>query len=144
MSFSVYELPRAKADKRSIVVWLRERSPQGARAWLNAYDAAIAGLKTNAASFGLAFENEHCPDAEVRQTFFKTRRGHVYRLIYLIDGKEVYVLRVRGAPDKLRSTLTSFDSDLLKAKTSPPKQETHSDAPSSSKRFGSSPITQGT
>jgi plasmid stabilization system protein ParE len=96
MTFSVHELPRAKADKRAIIVWLHERSPKGARAWLNAYDAALVGLKTNAATFSVAFENDDCPDLEVKQAFFKTRAGRVYRLLYSVDGNEVYVLRVRG------------------------------------------------
>lgn len=97
MTFSVYELPKAKADKRSIVIWLSERSPQGARAWLNAYDAALVGLQTDADSFSLAIENKDCEHLEVRQAFFKTRKGRVYRLLYTIDNHDVYVLRVRGA-----------------------------------------------
>jgi hypothetical protein len=33
---------------------------------------------------------------EVRQVLFKTRRGNVYRALYLLDGEDVYILRVRG------------------------------------------------
>jgi len=50
MSFTVHELPKAKADKRSIVEWIHERSPAGAAAWLDAYDSAVEQLKKRANS----------------------------------------------------------------------------------------------
>ena len=96
MSFAVHELPRATADKRAILVWLRERSPRGGRAWLRAYDDLLVHLEENAAVHGPALENDDCPHLEVKQAFFKTRRGRVYRVIYFIDGSDVYILRVRG------------------------------------------------
>ncbi len=95
MSFAVHELPRAKADKRHIFEWLHERSPQGAAAWLNAYDQALTLLERSADSFGEAAENKDCP-FDVRQVFFRTRRGRVYRVLYFIEDHTVYVLRVRG------------------------------------------------
>lgn len=96
MTFSVHELPRAKADKRSIFVWLFERSNIGSTAWLEAYDSAVTLLEHSADSFGQALENGDCPLLDVKQVFFKTRRGRVYRLLYFIDHEDVYVLRVRG------------------------------------------------
>jgi mRNA-degrading endonuclease RelE of RelBE toxin-antitoxin system len=96
MNFTVHELPRAKADKRHILLWLLERSPQGGKAWLTAYDDALVTLADNADSFGEALENKDCPLLDIKQTFFKTRRGRVYRLLYFIEGSEVYILRVRG------------------------------------------------
>lgn len=96
MKFSVNELPRAKSDKRAILIWIHERSPQGAQAWLDAYDKALLRIEQSAASFGEAFENKDCPDADVKQIFFKTRRGRVYRLLYLINETNAYVVRVLG------------------------------------------------
>ncbi len=96
MSFSVYELAKAKADKRAIFRWLLEQSRQGANAWLHAYDKALHRLSKDADSFRQAFENESCPDADVRQIFFKTRRGRFYRVLFLIEDTNVFVLRVRG------------------------------------------------
>ena len=57
MTFTVHELPVAKSDKRAILAWLFERSPQGGRAWLKAYDDALARLEKGAGRFGagLAF-----------------------------------------------------------------------------------------
>ena len=85
MSFIVHELPRAKADKRHILQWLLERSPPGGKAWLKAYDDALISLANNADAFGEALENKDCPLLEVKQTFFKTRRGRVYRLLYFVE-----------------------------------------------------------
>ncbi len=96
MRYSVRELPRAKSDKRQILEWILGRSPQGGRAWLNAYDEAIALLERNAEAFGEASENRDCPLLDVKQTFFKTKRGRVYRLLYFIEDTTVFVLRVRG------------------------------------------------
>ena len=96
MSFEVYELPRAKADVRGIFQWLFESSPSGAKAWLNAYDDALEQLSSLASVFGPALEAKDCIEFEVKQVFFKTKRGRVYRVLYFIEGNDVYVLRVRG------------------------------------------------
>ncbi len=106
MSFQVQELPRAQADVRSIFKWLHERSPQGARTWLTSYDKTLSELERLADSFSEAAESQDC-DFEVRQVFFKTRRGRVYRALYFIEGDDVFILRVRGTgqapvhPDEL-------------------------------------------
>jgi hypothetical protein len=96
MSFSIRELPRAKEDKQAILEWLLERSRQGATAWLDAYDDAMAHLRDHADAYGQASENDECPQVVVRQLLFKTRRGRVYRIVYFIDQRDVFVLRVRG------------------------------------------------
>lgn len=96
MSFSVHELPRAKADKRSILTWLTSRSPQGASAWLRAYDDALTRMGQDPERFTAALESESCPRLPIKQAFFKTRRGRIYRIIFHIDGQDVYVMRVRG------------------------------------------------
>lgn len=95
MTYRVRELRRAQADIREIAHWLAARSPQGARAWLDAYDDLLARLERNADSFSLADENEDF-EFDVRQALFKTRHGRIYRALYLIEGDEVFVLRVRG------------------------------------------------
>jgi plasmid stabilization system protein ParE len=95
MSFTVRELPKAKQDKRSIFRWLLERSTAGAAAWLREYDSLVEQLRQNAASFALAPENQDC-NFDVRQSLFKTRRGRVYRILFFIEGKNVFILRIRG------------------------------------------------
>lgn len=95
MSYKVYELPKAKADKRSIVEWIHDRAPAGAAAWLDAYDRAVEQLKKRANAYGQAHEN---PDLErdVRQILFKTRHGRIYRALFIIEENDVFILRVRG------------------------------------------------
>jgi len=95
MKFQVRELAKAKADKRHIFKWLHERSPSGAIAWLDAYDKMIDRLGTNADTFAAAHENADL-DMDVKQALFKTRRGRVYRALFIIDRANVFVLRVRG------------------------------------------------
>ena len=95
MTFTVRELPRAKWDKRHIFVWLFERSPQGAAAWLDAYDQMIERLTTAAESFPAAHENQDI-ELEVKQVLFKTKRGRIYRAVFHVDGRDVFILRVRG------------------------------------------------
>jgi len=95
MKFTVFELPKATADKRRIVEWIFERSPQGAAAWLNAYDQMAERLQTMASILPVAPESKELP-LEVRQIFFKTRHGRIYRAACYIEGQSVYILRVRG------------------------------------------------
>ena len=95
MTFVVGELPKARQDKDSIFRWLHERSPGGAFAWLESYDALIARLTHDAAMFGLVPENADC-ELEVRQGLFKTRGGRVYRALFFVEGEDAFVLRVRG------------------------------------------------
>jgi plasmid stabilization system protein ParE len=95
MTFQVRELRRAQADIRQIVKWLGERSPRGALAWLDAYDSMVARLERDASTFGPAYENDDC-EFDVRQALFKTRRGRIYRALFLIEGDEVFILRIRG------------------------------------------------
>lgn len=58
MKFRVRELARAKADKRRIIAWLRQRSPQGAANWLAAYDSMIERLMRSADAFASAHEGQ--------------------------------------------------------------------------------------
>lgn len=95
MTYEVSALRRAQADVRLILDWLAERSPKGARAWLDAFDSMVARLETEADSFGPAAENEGF-EFDVRQALFKTPRGRSYRALFFIEGREVFILRVRG------------------------------------------------
>ena len=54
----------------------------------------VARLQQHADSFGAAPEQHS--EFDVRQALFKTRRGRVYRALFLLEGSDVYLLRVRG------------------------------------------------
>lgn len=88
-------LPRAANDIDHIFDWIRFRSPRGALAWLDALDAGFDRLKTDYASMSRAPESELLGE-ELYQSLFKTKKGRTYRLVYLVEGKDVVVLRVRG------------------------------------------------
>ena len=94
MKYRVHELTLAEADVREIFDWLRQRSAQGAEAWLDAYDKMVDRL-TRFVGHGLAPESK-AVDFRVQQVFFKTRRGNVYRSLYYVEGEDVYILRIRG------------------------------------------------
>ena len=109
MTFSVRELRKAQADKRAIFAWLHERSPQGALAWLAAYDRMLERLTTGADSLAAAAESRDV-ELDVKQALFKTRRGRIYRALVLIEGSDVFILRVRGPGQ------ASVDADDLESR----------------------------
>jgi plasmid stabilization system protein ParE len=86
---------RAERDVRTIQNWLVERSRVGALRWLEALEAALDQLPTTAASCPTAPEADDL-GLDLRQKLFQTRRGHVYRLVFLIREDTVEVLAVRG------------------------------------------------
>lgn len=106
MTRTVHELPRGIADVKHIAHWIHENSPQGAKLWLDAYDKMVDRLASDAELFGEAPERH--AEFNVRQAFFRTRRGRTYRKLFIIEADNVYILRVRGpgqakvTPDELK------------------------------------------
>ena len=109
MTFQVRLLSRAQEDADQIYLWLRERSPLGAVSWYAALLKKIEDLAITATACSIAPEASPL-DIELRQAFFKTRRGRTYRLLFLIDGNEVRILRVRG-PGQRPVTRTDVPHD---------------------------------
>jgi plasmid stabilization system protein ParE len=95
MPYVVRILSRAKFDAQQIYDWIKDRSPEGAVRWWTAFRDACHSLKQNPERQSLAIEAEQT-GRDLRQLLFKTRRGRYYRLVYVIAGEEVHVLRVRG------------------------------------------------
>lgn len=95
MSFRVYELELAKQDVRDIFDWLLARSPDGAAAWLDAYDAAILNLGVRAPAHAKALEAEAL-GVDLRLVLFNTKHGGVYRAVFRVLDNDVFILRVRG------------------------------------------------
>ncbi len=96
MNFRVRALAKAEVDIRSITTWIAQQSPQGAAAWLSAYDSVCMRLASDAQSCSPAEENDHF-DIHVQQAFFKTPRGRIYRALFTIVEDEVRILRIRGS-----------------------------------------------
>jgi hypothetical protein len=100
MPFQVNISATAARDLRSTVRWIAERSPQGAINWRRAFMATVHKLELNAESFGLAPEDsDH--DVTVRQALFKTRRGRMFRLVFVVRGTTAYVLYIRDSGQDL-------------------------------------------
>jgi plasmid stabilization system protein ParE len=95
VKFAISTLRRAESDIVGIHAWIAERSASGASRWYEAAREAIHSLAHDAEQHGLAREHKRV-GIELREKLFKTRHGRPYRLLYIIDGEQVRVLRVRG------------------------------------------------
>jgi plasmid stabilization system protein ParE len=95
MTLQVRVLRRGQADIDDIHLWLRHRSPGGAAAWYAALVDRLNQLADSATACSIAPEAEKV-GVDLRQAFFKTRRGRTYRILFVIVGSEVRVLRIRG------------------------------------------------
>ena len=95
MSFQVFELRKARSDVAKIFEWIASQSPSGALKWLDSYDEAIEKLKLRADRFSLAEEDDDF-EIEIRQAFFQTPRGKLYRIVFTIENQDAFVLRVRA------------------------------------------------
>src|SRR5690349_10580957 len=93
--FRVIVQPEAQENIETILDWISERSPQGAKTWHAALQKAISYLAARAESLPLAHESRHF-DHEIRELLFKTRRGLPYRILFTIQRTDVHVLYVRG------------------------------------------------
>lgn len=94
-NYRILILPRAVADLDSIIGWIYEKSPRGAAALLSAFEKAQIGLKRSPEAYSIAPESEVL-GVELRQAFFKTRKGNTYRMILKLNSDDVQILRIRG------------------------------------------------
>jgi plasmid stabilization system protein ParE len=107
MKFRVKITWRAERDLDRIVLWISEKSAQGAAAWLRRWRKVLDDLRKRPDKCGLAPEGTY-HDVEIRQIVFKTRSGLPYRALFTIRDDNVYILHVRGpmqdlvAPDDLQ------------------------------------------
>ncbi len=95
MSRPLRILQQAQNDVDDIFNWLVRRSIRGAISWYLAFGQAIGRIQEAPENYSRAPESEilHC---ELRQAFFKTRRGRRYRIIFQFDDQTIIVLRIRG------------------------------------------------
>jgi len=101
--YHVRILQAAEADIDAIASWISERSADGAKRWVAALQRLLATLRNSPESFSLSPEAESL-ERPIRQAFFKTRKGNTYRAVFLIDGNEVRVLRIRSPGQQSLST----------------------------------------
>lgn len=98
--FIVSILPRAELDLATVSEWLHNHSPQGAANWLSAFGRTVEQLTLNPAIFGSAPESVPL-ERTIKQAIFKTRRGKNYRIVFVVEGSKVFILRVRGPGEPL-------------------------------------------
>lgn len=95
MKLQLVILPRAERDLEAIFCYIAERNSKGALRWLEAFKTASARTVDFPESHALAPEH-HDSDREIRHFFFRTKRGHIYRGLFVIVEDELRVLRIRG------------------------------------------------
>ena len=95
MAFTVLFLRRAEADAEKIYEFIARRSASGASRWYSALVEAIAAIGQHPEHCSAAPESKRL-HLDLRQRLFKTSRGRCYRLVFMIAGDQVPVLRIRG------------------------------------------------
>jgi plasmid stabilization system protein ParE len=95
MARTIRILSRADGDADDIFVWLAKRSPAGAKAWNAALRERLDSLASTDWNGSPAPEAQEV-GLDLRQAFFKTRRGRTYRVLFVSTAEEVTVLRIRG------------------------------------------------
>ena len=100
----VYIVPKAKADIRQILGWLRSRTSKGTASWWRAFLATTERTADHPESYPIVAEANARWTRDVRQELFQTRRGRPYRIVFTWSDDEVRILRVRGSGQRpLRS-----------------------------------------
>ncbi|MEN9557312.1 MAG: hypothetical protein RLZZ232_3598 [Planctomycetota bacterium] len=106
--YQIRILPRAIQDLEAITSWIHVHSPRGALSLVLAFEAAVTRLKRSPEAYSIAPESDYC-GMQLRQVFFRTRKGNTYRMVILIRDQDVQILRIRGPgqpplfPDELDS-----------------------------------------
>ncbi|HLL48217.1 MAG TPA: type II toxin-antitoxin system RelE/ParE family toxin [Longimicrobiaceae bacterium] len=97
MRFSVLIQPPAEDDAEAAYLYIQERAPQAAEAWLDGLLAAIETLSTMPERCALAPENDAFAE-EIRQLLYRS-----HRVLFTVRGAEVHILHIRHvAQDRLR------------------------------------------
>lgn len=95
MTYQVEITAQAETEIDRIFIWLSSRSPQGAQRWYESFWTAVERLRNSPHVCSLAPEDDEF-EMEIRQLFFGTRRGAVYRALFAIQADLVQILCVRG------------------------------------------------
>ena len=93
--FVVRLLPQARKDADHIYAWLTAHSVAGGKNWLSAFVHALRTLEHEPLAHGFAAETA-LRKLDIRQKLFKSRRGRVYRVLFLVVDNEVRIVRLRG------------------------------------------------
>ena len=109
MNYRLRILRLARRDADSQFQWISRRSPSGAERWVQAMERVLAQIARNPQGFGLV-RGRSLRRHDVREAPFKTRKGDVYRLLFICIANEVRILRVRSPGQRpVRLSEIEFD-----------------------------------
>ena len=95
MTYRVILQHLAIEDLDDAFAWAARKAPATAARWLERFQATLQRLDTNPQRCPRAREHDKV-DVELREILFG-KMPNVYRIIFLIDGDTVHVLRIRRA-----------------------------------------------
>lgn len=95
MKYHIELTPEAKRGVEQTFRWIANRSPDGAQRWYERFWQVVAIIVENPLGFGRADEGLGL-GIDIRQTFFKTRRGRRYRIVFRVCEDQIQLLAVRG------------------------------------------------
>ena len=104
MSFEVVFTDEANIQALQIQDWIAERSVEGAIAWQKALRLAVGKLRERGSACSMAAESPQFSEP-LYQILFKTRRGLIYRGLFVVRDQTVFVVSVRGYDKDLVSPL---------------------------------------
>ena len=87
--------PLADSDLEEAYLWAQRHAPFTAARWLQRLHAAVQSLSRRPERCALAPEHKRFK-FEIRQLLFG-KKPNVFRILFLIEGDEVRVLRIRRA-----------------------------------------------
>lgn len=100
MPWQVVFRPRARSDISAAVTWMARTNSAAAARWRNGLLQIVSNLETDPARYPLADEATDL-GTDLRELLYGRRRS-VYRVLFVIEGQTVNVLRVRhAAQDRL-------------------------------------------
>jgi len=100
MKFKLILLPYAEREVDAILTFLCDKSLAGAKAWENRFQVALKSIRNDPLRFPEAPESSRYP-RKIQQILFKTRRGRIYRALFAVVDRTVYVIHVRGPNQRL-------------------------------------------
>jgi plasmid stabilization system protein ParE len=94
MLYRVVVTPDAESDLRTAYRYIRRDSPRAAREWIRRARQAIKTLSGHPERCPLAPESASF-DEPIRELLFGAGNRGIYRILFVVIGKSVFILHVR-------------------------------------------------
>ncbi len=99
MSYRVELTERAYHDIDRIMTWLATWSPGAEDRFSASLFDSLPRLESNPFECGLAYENSESPET-LRHLLFETRRGRVYRALFIVREDIVKILTIQSPGER--------------------------------------------